>query len=265
MDMDPNQQPNPYQPTPEQPQQPLQPVAPQPEQPQPQIQQPEPLQPPVQSLPVPDPYPPAPVNYPEPVPNYDPNYLDAIAPQAARPNFFSGSFGKIFFIMIGVFVLAVSIIIAFSGKDKTADLQQTTVRVTNFYQLTKNEQDYLTSDKLSSTNSSFTLLLANAETAGQSLLKQAGVQKSQYNKTMVASEKKLDTNLTNQFENARLNGDLNSDYARTMAAETSKLISLFTTMSKQSQASKIRSYAKNLATNLTPLQKSFDGYVDDGN
>ena len=228
----------------------------------------EPLpQPPVQT-PVPQPVSPSSFptsGYTAPAAEYDPNYLDSIAPAPPRPNFFSGSFGKIFFVMIGVFVLAVSLIIAFSGKDKTADLQQTTVRVTNFVQLTKNEQVYLTSDKLESTNSSFSLLLANAETDGTSLLKQAGVQKSQYSRTMVASEKKITTNLTSQFENSRLNADLNGDYARTMAAETEKLISLFTTMSKESQASKIRSYAKNLATNLAPIQKIFDDYVDDGN
>ncbi len=202
---------------------------------------------------------------PAPIAEYDPNYLDSIAPAPPQQNFFSGSFGKIFFAMIAVFVFAVSLIIAFSGKDKTADLQQTTVRITNFVLLTKTEQPYLTSNKLQSTNSSFTLILTNAQTDGESLLKQAGVQKSQYSKTMVAGEKKLSTDLTSKFEDSRLNANLNSDYARTMAAETQKLIVLFTTMSKQSQASKIRSYAKNLATNLVSIQKSFDGYVDDGN
>lgn len=259
--MDPNQQSNPQQPSPEQ-AQPLQPVPPQPEQP---VQPAEPPRP-IQTLPIPNSFPPAPAPYATPEPtNYDPNYLDSIAPAPPQAKFFSGSFGKIFFIMIGIFVLAVSLIIAFSGKDKTADLQQTTVRVTNFVQLTKAEKAYIQSNKLSSTNSSFILLLTNAETDGTKLLGQAGVKKSQYDKKMVKSEKKITDDLTQKFEDARLNANLDSSYARTMAAETSKLISLFTTMSKKSGAKAIREYAKKLVVNLTPIQKSFDGYIDDGN
>ena len=82
---------------------------------------------------------------------------------------------------------------------------------------------------------------------------------------MTASEKKLTADLTQKFEDARLNAQLDSTYARTMAGETEKLIVLFTTMSKQSKAKAIRDYAKNLATNLAPIQKTFDNYTDDGN
>jgi hypothetical protein len=196
---------------------------------------------------------------------YDPNYLDSIAPAPPRAKFFSGSFGKIFYAMIGVFVLAVSLIIAFSGKDKTADLQQTQVRVTNFALLAKTEQKDLKSNKLSSTNSSFHLLLENAETDGEKLLGQAGVKKSQYDKKMVATEKSLTTDLTTKFTNARLNAALDRTYANTMAAETSKLITMFQAMSKKSGAKAIRDYAAKLASNLDSIQKSFDTYVDDGN
>lgn len=197
--------------------------------------------------------------------NYDPNYLDSIAAPPPRASFFSGSFGKIFFIMIGVFVLAVSLIIAFSGKDKTEDLQQTTVRITNFVLITKKEKPYLKSSKLTATNSSFSLLLTNAQADGEKLLGQAGVKKTQYSKSMVASEKKLSDNLTQKFDDARLNAQLDSTYARTMASETDKLIALLNTMAKKSGAKAIRDYAKSLAGNLTSIQKSFDSYTDDGN
>lgn len=167
--------------------------------------------------------------------------------------------------MIGVFVLAVSLIIAFSGKDKTEDLQQTTVRITNFVLITKKEKPYLKSSKLTATNSSFSLLLTNAQADGEKLLGQAGVKKTQYSKSMVASEKKLSDNLTQKFDDARLNAQLDSTYARTMASETDKLIALLNTMAKKSGAKAIRDYAKSLAGNLTSIQKSFDSYTDDGN
>lgn len=167
--------------------------------------------------------------------------------------------------MIGIFVLAISIMIAFSGKDKTEDLQQTTVRITNFVQLAKKEKPYLKSSNLSATNTSFTLLLTNGQADGEKLLGQAGVKKTQYSKKMVADEKKLNTDLTQKFEDARLNAQLDSTYARSMAGETQKLITLLNTMAKKSGAKAIRDYAKSLAGNLTSLQKSFDNYTDDGN
>ena len=262
--MDPNQQPdqNPIppapSPTPQQPQS-VEPVAP-----QPQFQQPQPA-------PTPQPVfspaaPAAPSNYDAPPqPTFDPNYLDSIAPTAARPSFFSGSFGKIFFIMIGIFVFAVSIIIALSGKDKTEDLQQTTVRVSNFVLLAQKEKPFIKSNNLSATNTSFALLMTNAKADGESLLKQAGVKKTQYSKKMVSNEKSLNDDLTQKFEDARLNAQLDSVYARKMSGETVKLIALFDTMAKKSQAKAIRDYAKKFSQNLDSIQKSFENYNDDGN
>ena len=280
--MDPNQQPNPT-PVPSVPPQPQAAAQPTPQQPvytgaPPQLAQPAPA--PYDSQPFGAPNTPQPTAQPTPGPaapappsaysatpqsNYDPNYLDSIAAAPPRAAFFSGSFGKIFFAAIGVFVLAVSLIIAFSGKDKTEDLQQVTVRVTNFVQLAKKEKPYLKSNKLSATNTSYTLLLTNAQADGEKLLGQAGVKKTQYSKKMVTTETKLSKDLTQKFEDARLNAQLDSTYARSMAAETQKLISLLNTMANKSGAKAIRDFAKSLVTNLTSLQKSFDSYVEDGN
>lgn len=230
--MDPNQQPQwPQQPTP-----PQQPAAPQ-----------------------------TPTSYdPQPA-TYDPHYLDSIAPPPARGKFFSGSFGKIFFILLGIFVLAVSLIIAFSGKDNTADLQQIAVRLNNISPTVKKYQTYLKSNNLSSTNSIFELWVTDSQHKAETLLQKAGVKKTQYDKKMVASEKKLSDDLAAKFEDARLNATLDRVYARTMAAETNKLIVLFNTMSKKSKAGAIRDYAKETSANLKNIQKSFANYNDDGN
>jgi hypothetical protein len=82
---------------------------------------------------------------------------------------------------------------------------------------------------------------------------------------MVASEKKIDADLDAKFEDARLNAHLDRIYASTMASETTKLINMFTAMSKNSKSKPIRDYAKNTSANLVPIQKAFDGYVDNGN
>lgn len=244
--MDPNQQPT-------QPPQPPQPVPPAP------TPAPAPTQPPSVPQP-PSTYAPA-----APQAGYDPNYLDSIAPPPPRPSFFSGSFGKIFFAMIGLFVLAVSIIIALSGQDQTADLQQATVRMDNMSKTAKNFHKYFKSNNLSNTNTNFQLWLTGNTTAAEDLLKKGGVKKTDYSKDMVAKEKKLIDDLNAKFEDARLNAKLNRVYASTMASETEKLINLLNTMGKKNKSSQIRDFAKTASNNLKSMQKSFSDYVDDGN
>jgi len=243
--MDPNQQPSlPPQPIP-QPVTPPAPVAP------------------VYTQPLPQPTPTTvPNDYgPQPQPNYDPNYLDSIAPAPPRAKFLSGSFGKIFFGLLILFFLAVSVIVAFSGKGKTADLQQITVRVTNFSTLAKTEQPFLKDTTVINANTNFQIFLASAQTNGETLLADAKVKKTQYDKKMTASEKALTSKLTDKFTDARLNVELDSVYASTMAVETEKLIVLYTTMSKQSGAKAIRDYAKTELTSLKPIQKVFSDYT----
>lgn len=231
--MYPNQQPN----------QPQQPQSPQPAAPQPQTDY---------------------GTVPQPM-AYDANYLDSIAPPPPRAKFLSGTFGKLFFLLIGLFVFAVSLIIAFSGGDNTADLQQIAVRLDNISKTAKTVQKSLKSNNLSTTNSNFQIWLTDSQHNGEELLGQAGVKKTEYSKSMVASEHKIMEDLDAKFEDARLSARLDRVYASTMAAETEKMINLYNTMAKKSGAKAIRDYAKNAATNLTPIQKSFDTFVDDGN
>ncbi|MCA9334649.1 hypothetical protein KC953_00725 [Candidatus Saccharibacteria bacterium] len=207
-----------------------------------------------------------PTNYgaPQP-PAYDPNYLDTIAPPPPRPSFFSGSFGKIFFILLGVFVFAVSLIIAFSGKDNTADLQLLSTRIENLSLVSKSAHPKLKSNNLSTADSIFQAWIVNSSRQAKDLLDKAGVKKSQYAKTMVASEKAIAEELDQKFTDARLNAMLDRVYANTMSTETAKLIALFNTMAKTSKSPVIREYAKSTSADLVPIQKSFADYVDDGN
>ena len=251
--MDPNQQPN------------IPPTdgpapQPQPLPPQPQAQ-PSYTVPPVQPA-----VPQTPTSYSPAAPqSYDPNYLDTIAPPPAAPKFFSGGFGKILFALLGLFVLAVSLIIAFSGKDETADLQQVAVRLDNFALTTKTVQKNLKSSNLANTNSNLQIWITGQKSEAEALLKKGGVKKTDYSKTMVAKEKQISKDLDAKFEDARLSARLNRVYSSTMASETEKLINLLNTMAKKNKSKQIRDYAKNASTNLQPIQKSFNEYVDDGN
>lgn len=226
----------------------------------------DPNQQPVQATPPPQPaMPQTPSSYTAPVQEYDPNYLDSIAPPPQQGKFLSGTFGKVFWILVGVFVLAVSLIIAFSGKDETADLQQVSVRLDNFSKTAKTVQKNLKSKTLTSNNSTFQVWLVGNQTAGEALLKKGGVSKTEYNKTMVKSEAKLASDLDAKFEDARLSARLNRVYASTMAAETQKIINMLNTMAKKNKSKQIRDYASNASTNLVPIQKIFDDYTETAN
>lgn len=266
--MDPNQQPNnppaggpPPQPVP----------TPQPQQgysPQPPQQQgyPAPQQPP-QPLGYPQQQPQPPSSYqapPAPQP-YDPGYLDSIAPAPTKPALFSGSFGKIFFAMIFLFVIAVSIIVAFSGQDKTADLQQLSVRLENIQTTVKAQQRNLKSSNLKNINTDLTSWLASNFSESETLLQEGGIKKTQYDKKMVADEEALTEELAQKYEDARLNATLNQVYANSMASETERIVAMLNSMAKRSQSSKIRDYAKNASDNLQPIQERFAKFNDDGN
>jgi hypothetical protein len=200
-----------------------------------------------------------------PVTEYDPTYLDSIAPPPAPSKFLSGTFGKLFFVLIGIFVLAVSLIIAFAPKDDTADLQQLAVRLDNFGPMTKTVQKSLKSKNLAAINSTFEIWVGGNQTAAEDLLKKGGVQKTEYNKTMVKSEKAYAADLSQKFEDARLSATLNRVYANTMAAETEKLVNMLNSMAKKSKSAQIRDFAKSAGTTITAIQKQFEDFDDNGN
>lgn len=207
-----------------------------------------------------------PSSYGPPAPqSYDPNYLDTIAAPPPQGKFLSGTFGKLFWGLIGVFVFAVSLIIAFSGGDDTADLQQMAVRLDNFSKTAKLVQKNIQSKNLKNTNATFEVWLSGTQGEAEELLATGGVKKTDYNKEMVRKEAAITTELDADFEDARLSAKLNRVYASTMAAETDKMLNLLDTMSKKSKSAKIREFAKKAGTTLASIQKNFNEYSDDGN
>ncbi len=196
--------------------------------------------------------------------SYDPNYLDSIAAAPPAQKFFSGSFGKIFFVMIGLFVLAVSLIVAFQGGDNTATLQQVAVRLDDMSRTTNTVQKNLTSNNLKEINTKFKVWIDNTERDAEGLLKLGGVKKTDYSKDMIRSEEALMKDLDAKFEDARLSVRLHRVYSTTMTLEIEKLISLFTKLSKN-PSSKIQEFATNATKNVEPIKKEFSEYVDDGN
>lgn len=242
---------------------PVQPGVPQPQQP-------------VNPQTPPQPFAPQPLGYapqPSTPPSYDPrtpaqpafavDYLDQIAPPPPRPSFLSGGFGKILIAMAVLFLVAVSIIVAFSGQKKTADIEQLVTRLDNFQKIVQATKNKLKSQKLRAINANFQTWVDSSDRAGQDLLNKAGVLKNQMDKKMVADEKTTSDGLTSKFTDAALNANLDQVYATEMSYQSKLMIVLFSKMSKTSQAKAIRDYAKQAGNDLAPIQKQFEDYQND--
>lgn len=199
---------------------------------------------------------------PQPTPTYAVDYLDQIAPPPPQQKFFSGAFGKIFLIMIVLLLFGVGIIVATSGKSRTGDLELVTVRLENMQKVAKTEHKYLKSGDLTANNATLQTWFAGNASQGYSLLKQAGVQKNQIDKEITANEKAAAAQLTTDFNDARLNANLDRVYAREMAFQLQLVKTALDKMSKKSEAKAIREYAKSASTNLTPIQKTFADFDD---
>lgn len=174
----------------------------------------------------------------------------------------SGFFGKAVIILGIVFVLAVSLIVAFGNQRRTADLENMAIRLDNMKMTAKNTHKDLKNGKLLATNSNYQIWIANADRDAWKLLAQAEVKKTSIDKKMIAAESTKKTELTEKFTDAKLNANLDRVYAREMAYQTQLMITAYNKMSKVSEAKAIRDYAKSSAANLAPIQKSFADFDD---
>ncbi len=199
---------------------------------------------------------------PQPAPTYAVDYLDQIAPPPAKPGFLSGGFGKAVIALMAVFILAVSIIVAFGNQKKTADLEAIALRLDTLQPVAKNTHKNLKNGKLIAINSNYQIWLVNVNKDAYDLLAQAEVKKTDMDKKVKAAESAKKTELTEKFNDARLNANLDRVYSREMAYQADLLLTMYTQMSKQSEAKAIRDYAKTAISNLTPIQKSFAEFDD---
>lgn len=204
--------------------------------------------------------------YPAPENNYDPNYLDSIAPSVRKASLFSGKFGKILVALVILFVVGVGLLLSTpDGQSSSADLQKFAVRLENLEKTANSEKKNLKSKNLRDINADFQLWIGGNITKSQDILKQSNIKKSDYSKKMEGEEKKYIEGLNQKYQDARFADDLDGTYAASMTSETGKLIALLNTMSKKNPSKKIKEFAKEASSNLVAIQKKFDTFVIDGN
>ena len=209
----------------------------------------------------PSPQPPLDPGYgPQPAPTYAVDYLDQIAPPPPRAKFLSGGFGKIVVGLGILFVFAVGIIVALGNQKNTGTLEQAATRIDSMATIAKNTAKSLESGQLRATNATYNIWLTNANRDAFDLLSRAGIRKNQIDKTVASKEKAAGDELKAEFEDARLNAELDQVYAREMAYQTQLLITSLDQLGKRGPAKDIREWAKSASTSLTPIQKQFENF-----
>lgn len=194
---------------------------------------------------------------PQPAPTYAVDYLDQIAPPPPRQNFLSGSFGKIVIILGVVFVFAVGIIVALGNQKNTASTEKIAIKTENLQRVANDTQKNLKSGNLRANNSNLNIWLKNTNRDAMDLLSRAGIKKTDMSKTMVADEKTARDELTEKFNDARLNANLDRVYAREMAYQTQLLKTDLDKLAKNGPGKPFRDFAANASKNLAPYQKAF--------
>jgi hypothetical protein len=200
---------------------------------------------------------------PQPATTYAVDYLDQIAPPPPSAKFLSGAFGKIVVILGVVFVLAISLIIAFGNQKNTASTEAMAIKLENLERVAKDTQKNLKSGKLTALNSRFDSWLTDTDRDAYDLLGKAGVKKTAIDKDATAKAVKSRTDLMTKFNDAKLNAELDRVYAREMSYQAQTIKNSLDDIVKKVPSKQIKDWAREASKNLVPIQKSFAEFTDE--
>ena len=184
------------------------------------------------------------------------DYLNQIAPQGKSSLFPS----KLVIFGLGAALLvALLIIIVGSTNSKPNLTVQTTglyARLQTLQTITSSEQNYLKDTQLRASNSSLTLLLSNSTRDIGNYLTAAD-KKFKMPQGIQQSEKAYLDNLTTKFNDARLNVDLDSTYAREMSYQLSVVHTIMSSIYRLEPSKSLSDILVTANDNLEPLRQTF--------
>ena len=187
------------------------------------------------------------------------DYLNQIAPKTKAPLFAN----KWIPIGLGALVLLGIIIIVVGSIHRQPNL---TTQVTDLYArlqtlqtISSTEQNSLKDTQLRATNSSLTLILNNSSTDAAAFLKGAS-NNIQIPQEIQKSEKAYLDTLTNKFNYARLNVELDSTYAREMAYQLNVVHTMMNSIYQQKPSKALSDMLVDTNNKLEPLQQTFANF-----
>lgn len=196
---------------------------------------------------------------PDQQPNRSIDYLNQIAPQQ-KLKLLPGKW--VVWGLAGALFIALLIIII-GALNQTPSLSNRAtvlyVRLQTLQTISSNEQPFLKDSSLRASNGSLSLLLTNSSRDISDYLSGGG-KKLTLPADLITSEKTYLDKLNAKFDDARLNVDLDSTYAREMAYQLNVVQTMMQSIYREKPDKSLESVLTTTYDNLTPLQQTFAGF-----
>jgi len=196
----------------------------------------------------------------QPQPSAPLDYLNQIAPQAPKKQFFKFGIPQILLILVAVIALFITLAAVSSAvaNSKKAPLERLTTRLDATQKIVSSAQGELQSSKLRSLNSNLALYLTNTHRDIAQPLLNAGIETSKIDKELIASEST--TALAGRLEDARLNAVYDRTYAREMAYQLGTILTLMKETYNGTSSASLKTFLSTAYDNLAPTQESFANF-----
>lgn len=188
---------------------------------------------------------------------YSIDYLNEIAPQPQRQR----GRDKFFFLIIGGGLLVAIIVFLFtlsSGGGPKEDMQTLAARMTTLQTVASDTQKSLKSGDLRSTNSNLVIFLTNANRDIVEPLKANNIDAKKLDGNIVTKES--GDELTQKFEDARLNAVLDRTYSREMTYQLQTVSVLIRDIYEATNNKSFKEYLEKIDADLQPLIKQFSDF-----
>jgi hypothetical protein len=189
-----------------------------------------------------------------------PNYLDQIAPQAAKRSF---TFSKPrLIILAGIVAIVVVIILAAVvgavNNSKKEPWERLTARLAATSEIAASSEGKIKNSQLRSTNSNVKISLTNTQRDLVAPLQTVEIKPAKISPSVTASESSA--KMLERLEDARLNAKYDSTYAREMSYQLANLLTLLRQMYSASSNEMNKTFLKTTYDNFLPVQKSLSDF-----
>jgi predicted outer membrane protein len=189
-----------------------------------------------------------------------PDYLDQIAPQAAKRSFAMNRTGLfVFFGVIAiVIVIILAVIVSAVTNGRTEPWQRLTARLSATSEIAKSSEGKIKNSQLRSANSNLQISLTNTQRDLVAPLQTIGIniEKIPTNVTQTESSAAMIARL----EDARLNAKYDSTYAREMSFQLSNVLTLLRQTYASSKNEMNKTFLMTTYDNLAPVQKTLSEF-----
>jgi len=185
-----------------------------------------------------------------------PDYLDQIAPRAARRSFSLSR--KPFLILVGivavVLVIILSVVMGQIGAARTEPWERLAARIAATSEIATSSEGKIKNSALRSTNSNVKLSLVNTQRDLAAPLVAIGIDSEKLPASVTSTEST--TAMLARLEDARLNAKYDSTYAREMSFQLANLLTLLRQLYGSSKNADNKAFLNTTYKNFEPVQKS---------